>query len=50
MKEMNGERRKKMTTSTTNEYEKHPYKEGLNGVVGKNVLSWDCGKHPKVMR
>ena len=27
---------KKMTTSTTIEFEKHPYKERLNGVVGKN--------------
>ena len=26
---------KKKTTSPTNEYEKHPYEEGLNGVVGK---------------
>ena len=42
---------KKMTTSPTNEYEKHPYEEGLNGVVGKNQqrkrisLLWAYGKN-----
>ena len=29
---------KKMTTSLTIEFEKHPYKEGLNGVVGKSTM------------
>ena len=40
-----------MTTSTTIEFE-HPYKEGLNGVVGKSTtkrisLLWAYGKHLK---
>ena len=43
---------KKMTTSLTIEFEKHPYKEGLNGVVGKSTakiisLLWAYGKHLK---
>ena len=28
---------KKKTTSTTNEFEKHPQKEALNGVVGNST-------------
>src|SRR4051812_15921595 len=28
---------KRTTTSTTNEFEKHPYEEGLNGVVGRSI-------------
>ena len=33
MKELNGQ---KKTTSSTNEYETHPYEEGLNAVVENN--------------
>jgi hypothetical protein len=44
-----------MTISTTNEFEKHPCKEGLNGVVGKSTMKstsllWAYGKHLKIMR
>jgi hypothetical protein len=44
-----------MRTSTTIEFGKPPYKEGLNGVVGKSTtkrisLLWAYGKHLKIMR
>ena len=46
---------KKMTSSTTIEFEKHPCKEELNRVVGKSTtestsLLWAYGKHLKKMR
>ena len=46
---------KKMPTSATNEFGKHPCKEELNEVVGKSTtkrtsLLWAYGKHLKIMR
>ena len=37
MKEWNEKNGEEKTSSPTNKLEKHPYEEGLNGVVGKST-------------
>ena len=43
---------KRTTTSTTDEFEKHPYGEGLNGVVGKSTTKAQacCGLMENISR
>ena len=38
MKEWNEKNGEEKTSSPTNKLEKHPYEEGLNGVVGKSTM------------